>query len=79
MPKNAGIHYPIDQKGITDGYPTHVVDKNSTNKFGSSSHVPNGKDTFGDFTTKSVENGASGMRKTRVLREDPGSLTDYPN
>tara|TARA_R110000744_G_scaffold155605_2_gene271013 strand:+ start:505 stop:744 length:240 start_codon:yes stop_codon:yes gene_type:complete len=78
MPKYGGIHYPNDQKGITNGYPTHVVDKNSTNKFGTKSHVSKGKDTFGNFTKKDLNDGASGLRKTRVLREDPASLTNYP-
>ena len=64
MPKYGGVHYPIDDKGITDGKPTHVVDKDTS---------------FGDFTTKTLDDGATGMgRRARVLRQDPQSLTEYP-
>ena len=64
MPKYGEVHYPIDDKGITDGKPTHVVDKDKN---------------VGDFTTKALDDGATGMgRRARVLRQDPQSLTEYP-
>ena len=30
MPNYAKMHYPNDAKGITDGKPTHVVDRNKS-------------------------------------------------
>mgnify|MGYP003125093459 CR=1 FL=1 len=80
MPKYGGVHYPNDgagsprlQKGSVE-----VKDNNSKNKFGINTHVPNGRDTFGDFTKKSDSTGATGMgRRGRVLREDPESFTNY--
>ena len=39
MPNYGKIHYPNDVKGITDGKPTHVVDKSSS---------------FGDWTKENV-------------------------
>jgi hypothetical protein len=49
------IHYKNDVKGITDGKPTHVVEK---------------KKTFGDFTSKTIDTGAVGSRARKgVLNE----------
>ena len=65
MPKYGGVHYPNAEKGITKGYPTHVKDNNAKNKFGSKHHVPNGRDTFGDFAAKE----GTGSAKKDVLNQ----------
>jgi hypothetical protein len=81
MPKYGGVHYPNDSAGSTklQKGSVHVTDNNAKNKFGINDHVPNGRDTFGDFVKKSDSDGATGMsRRGRVLREDPESLTNYP-
>ena len=43
MPKYGGVHYPNDEKGKTDGYPTHVkLDNRGVTKNGYPEHVANG-------------------------------------
>jgi len=81
MPKYGGVHYPNDkaesaqlQKGSV-----HVTDNNAKNKFGKTSHVPNGRDTFGDYTKRSVDDGGTGSNATRsVLNEYEESMWKYP-
>ena len=69
MPKYGGVHYPNSEKGITDGNPKHIKDNNAKNKFGINTHVPNGRDTFGDFTTRADNDGATGKRRQDVLNQ----------
>ena len=65
MPKNVGMHYPNDIKGVTKGYPTHV---------------PNGdKGAYGDYTTKAIDKGSTGDRPRQGVtnQRDPYSW-EYP-
>ena len=79
MPQYGKVHYPNDGAGsaqLQKGS-NYVKGDNATNKFGTNNHVSKGRDTFGDFVKKSLDDGATGKRKTRVLREDPDALTKY--
>ena len=66
MPKNIGMHYPNDSKGVTDGYPTHV---------------PNGDGgAYGDYTKRSIADGGAGKRaKKAVLNQTDAYAWKYPN
>jgi hypothetical protein len=65
MPKNVGMHYPNDIKGVTSGYPTHV---------------PNGDGgAYGDPTKKSIKDGGTGDRPQKgVLNQRDPSSWKYP-
>ena len=74
MPKYGGVHYPNDEKGKTDGYPTHVKpDDRGVTKNGYPEHVANGaRGLYGDWTKRSVADGGAGVDPQKgVLNERP--------
>ena len=81
MPKYGGVHYPNDHTGpnkLSKGK-SHMSN-DVKRKFGKTSHVPNGKDTFGDYTTRSIENGGSGDKAQQgVTNLRPDSSWKYPD
>ena len=80
MTKYGGVHYPDDHTGpnkLSNGK-SHMSN-DIKRKFGKTSHVPNGKDTFGDYTKRSVDDGGTGSNATRsVLNKYEASMWKYP-
>jgi hypothetical protein len=80
MPKYGGVHYPNDYTGpnkLSKG--KSYVSNDVKRKFGKTSHVPNGKDTFGDYTKRSIDDGGTGSNATRsVLNKYEASMWKYP-
>jgi len=80
MPKYGGVHYPNDEKGTTDGYPTHVKNDDRGITDGHPKHVSGKvKDLYGNFTNRSIDDGGVGARARKgVLNERPDSGWKYP-
>tara|TARA_R100001143_G_scaffold62158_1_gene64701 strand:- start:110 stop:367 length:258 start_codon:yes stop_codon:yes gene_type:complete len=80
MPKYGGVHYPNDEKGTTNGYPTHVRPDDRGITDGYPKHVSGKvKDLYGNFTKRSIGDGGAGARARKgVLNERPDSGWKYP-
>ena len=80
MPKYGGTHYPNNEKGTTDGYPTHVKPdaRCITNCY--PEHVSGKvKDLYGNFTNRSIDDGGTGLRARKgFLNERSDFSWKYP-